>query len=133
MKVMKVLLCILLWLFVGTIFLGCQKDDVKLIEREEDVEEVAVADTISLGSKETIKIVYILSVCWYIYDRTETIQQDFDIQFRIITKGEQRPNVGCPASIIRQSTEYYFSPTKIGTYRLIFNNGNLVKNVIVLK
>lgn len=129
---MKSIIVFILIFFISTTSFTCKNNDIKLIEREEFVEDVNVPDKIAFGETATIKIDYIQSICWNTYDRTETVQKEFDIQFRIISVGEERPNVGCPGSIIHQSTEYIFSPTKSGAYKLIFNNGLLIKDLIVL-
>lgn len=129
---MKSISVFILIFFICTTSFTCKNDDTKLIEREEVVEDVIAPDTIAFGETATIKINYILSICWNAYDRTETVQQDFDVQFKIISKGEERPDVGCPGSIIHQSIDYIFSPTKSGSYKLIFNNGLLIKDLIVI-
>lgn len=115
-------------LFVLVLF-SCKKEDKYRI-KQVYVDSVSVQDTLSLNESAELEIYYTLSGCQD-FERVVKTQNGKELEFKVYIKQEVGDDVMCITAIWQESKIESITFTETGLHTLVFNDGELVKEVYV--
>ena len=124
---------ILIVLFI-LLILSCKEKVEPKVEEVKGffTEKVKIADTLYLGKSEKIQF-FLYVDCYVSYKRHVKKYGDSSVTFNIFMNKTSKlsDEVMCPHSYFTQILTDSFVPTNLGGYKIIVNDTNLIKTVIV--